>query len=341
MGNGQRWTVVSDRIRAMSRDYYDILGVAKEASADEIKKSYRKLAMQISSRPQPGRRRGGSTISRRPPRRTRCSVMSRKEGYTMPTAIRDLKNTGYSGPGTAEDIFSSINDLFGDLFGFGGRSRQRNPNAPIPGDDLRYDMEISFMDAVHGTVREVEVTKRETCWTCEGSGVRPGTSAADVPDLPRPWPGYPVPGFFPGQFHLSAVQWCRPDHYRSLQRLPWPGAGQQDQEGIHQDTRRCRHRGPDASQGRRGRRTPRRTVRRPVCGYPCPAARVIFTGKGRPFFCVIRYPWSGPPWAARSKCRPFTVAQVVENSGRNPVRRAISPSSMRECPVCGARARET
>ena len=87
-----------------------------------------------------------------------------------------LKNSGYSGPGNSEDIFSHINDLFGDMFGFGGggRGRRRDPNGPVQGEDLRYDIRISFMEAVHGVNRQVEVTKRETCWTCEGSGARPG-----------------------------------------------------------------------------------------------------------------------------------------------------------------------
>jgi molecular chaperone DnaJ len=91
-----------------------------------------------------------------------------------------LKNTGYRGPGSSEDIFSHMSDIFGDLFGFGGR-RQRDPNGPIPGDDLRYDLEISFMDAVHGVEKEVEITKRETCWTCEGSGSRPGHKPQTCP----------------------------------------------------------------------------------------------------------------------------------------------------------------
>jgi len=157
----------------MSRDYYDILGVAKEASADEIKKSYRKLAMKYHPDRNPGDAEAEANFKEAAEAYEVLSDVQKRRIYDA-YGHQGLKNTGYSGPGTAEDIFSSINDLFGDLFGFGTRNRQRNPNAPIPGDDLRYDMEISFMDAVHGTVREVEVTKRETCWTCEGSGARPG-----------------------------------------------------------------------------------------------------------------------------------------------------------------------
>lgn len=157
----------------MSRDYYEILGVAKEASADEIKKCYRKLAMKFHPDRNPGDPEAEAQFKEAAEAYEVLSDVQKRRIYDT-YGHQGLENSGYSGPGSAEDIFSSINDLFGDLFGFGGRNRQRNPNAPLQGEDLRYDMEISFLDAVHGTSREVEVTKRDTCWTCEGSGVRPG-----------------------------------------------------------------------------------------------------------------------------------------------------------------------
>ncbi|HHO47516.1 MAG TPA: molecular chaperone DnaJ [Desulfobacteraceae bacterium] len=157
----------------MSRDYYDVLGVPREAGMDDIKKAYRKLAMKFHPDHNPGDSEAEAKFKEAAEAYEVLSDIQKRRIYDA-YGHQGLKNTGYRGPGTAEDIFSSINDLFGDLFGFGGRSRQRNPNAPIPGDDLRYDMEISFMDAVHGVTREVELTKRETCWTCEGSGLRPG-----------------------------------------------------------------------------------------------------------------------------------------------------------------------
>ncbi|HBI15191.1 MAG TPA: molecular chaperone DnaJ [Desulfobulbaceae bacterium] len=157
----------------MNRDYYDILGVSVEASAEEIKKAYRKLAMKYHPDRNPGDLEAETKFKEAAEAYEVLSDVQKRRLYDT-YGQEGLKNSGYSGPGSAEDIFSSINDLFGDLFGFGGRNRQRNPNAPIPGDDLRYDIEISFMDAVHGTSREVELTRRETCWTCEGSGARPG-----------------------------------------------------------------------------------------------------------------------------------------------------------------------
>lgn len=158
----------------MSVSYYDILEVEKNASGEAIKKAYRKKAMKYH----PDRNPGDAEAEQRfkeaaeayevlsDPHKRRIYDVYGKEG---------LHSSGYRGPGSSEDIFSHINEMFGDIFGFGGgRSRRQDPNAPVQGADLRYDLPISFMEAVHGADREVEISKRETCWTCEGSGSRPG-----------------------------------------------------------------------------------------------------------------------------------------------------------------------
>lgn len=157
----------------MNRDYYEVLGVSRDASAEEIKKSYRKMAMKYHPDRNPGDAEAEAAFKEAAEAYEVLSDEQKRQIYNT-YGHAGLKNSGYNGPGNSDDIFSSINDLFGDLFGFGGRRGRRDPNAPVQGDDLRYDMEISFMDAVHGTEKEVEITKRETCWTCEGSGARPG-----------------------------------------------------------------------------------------------------------------------------------------------------------------------
>lgn len=159
----------------MSKSYYEILGVNKDASADTIKKAYRKQAMKYH----PDRTQGDAAAE--------AKFKEAAEAYEVLSDLQKrriydtygkegLRNSGYSGPGSSEDIFSHINDIFGDIFGFGGggRGRRRDPNGPVQGEDLRYDIKISFMEAVHGINRQVEVTKKETCWTCEGVGARPG-----------------------------------------------------------------------------------------------------------------------------------------------------------------------
>lgn len=157
----------------MSASYYDILGVSKDATADAIKKAYRKRAMKYHPDKNPGDQEAESKFKEAAEAYEVLSDVQKRQIYDR-YGKEGLRNSGYSGPGNSEDIFSHINDLFGDIFGFGGRGRTRDPNAPIQGDDLRYDIQISFMDAMHGVNREVSITKKETCWTCEGSGARPG-----------------------------------------------------------------------------------------------------------------------------------------------------------------------
>jgi len=148
----------------MTRCYYEILGVSRDADGDVIKKSYRKLAMKYHPDRNPDDTEAEALFKEAAEAYEVLSDQQKRRIYDT-YGHEGLKNSGYSGPGDAGDIFSHINEMFGDLFGFGGRSRRRDPNGPLQGDDLRYDLEISFMDAVQGVEKEVEITKRETCWT--------------------------------------------------------------------------------------------------------------------------------------------------------------------------------
>ncbi len=157
----------------VTKCYYEILGVSRDASGEAIKKAYRKLAMKYHPDRNPDDPEAEALFKEAAEAYEVLSDERKRQIYDT-YGHEGLKNNGYSGPASSEDIFSHINDLFGDLFGFGGRGRRRDPNGPVQGDDLRYDIEISFMEAVRGVTREVEITKRETCWTCEGTGARPG-----------------------------------------------------------------------------------------------------------------------------------------------------------------------
>ncbi|MCW5214518.1 molecular chaperone DnaJ [Desulfobulbus sp. US5] len=165
----------------MSRDYYEILNVSRDADGDVIKKAYRKLAMKYHPDRNPDDKAAEDRFKEAAEAYEVLSDAQKRQVYD--TYGHDgLKNTGYSGPDNASDIFSHINEMFGDMFGFGGgRGRQRDPNGPVQGNDLRYDLEISFMDAVHGVEKEVEISKPETCHTCEGSGARPGHQPQTCP----------------------------------------------------------------------------------------------------------------------------------------------------------------
>jgi len=165
----------------MSTDYYEILSVNRDASASEIKKAYRKMAMKYHPDRNPDDKEAEENFKS-------CTeayevLSDEKKRKIYDTYGHDgLKNSGYRGPGNAEDIFSSFGDIFSDLFGFGSGNRASvRRDGPIPGNDLRYDVEITFMEAVHGVSKEVQLTRRDTCWTCEGTGNRPGYQKQTCP----------------------------------------------------------------------------------------------------------------------------------------------------------------
>lgn len=164
----------------MERDYYEVLSVSRSDDGATIKKSYRKLAMKYH----PDRNPDDLEAERLFKECTEAyEVLSDdKKRQIYDTYGHDgLKNSGYQGPGNFEDVFSSFGDLFGDLFGMGaGRGRAKR-GGPVQGNDLRYDLTISFMEAVHGVKKEVELTRKDTCWTCEGTGSRPGHKKQSCP----------------------------------------------------------------------------------------------------------------------------------------------------------------
>ncbi len=157
----------------MNKDYYEVLAVARDASAGEIKKAYRKLAMKYHPDRNPDDKEAESLFKECTEAYEVLSDEKKRQIYDT-YGHEGLKSSGYSGPGNFEDVFSSFGDIFGDLFGFGGGRSRGQKDGPVPGNDLRYDVNITFMEAVHGVSKEVELTRRDTCWTCEGTGSRPG-----------------------------------------------------------------------------------------------------------------------------------------------------------------------
>ncbi len=155
-------------------NYYETLGVTSTASAEEIKKGYRKMAMKYHPDRNPGNSEAEEKFKAAAEAYEVLSDTEKRQIYDR-YGEDGLKNRGYHAH-NAEDVFSNFSDIFEDLFGFGGGGggRRQKQGGAIPGADLRYDLTISFMEAVHGTNKEIEITKPETCWTCEGTGLRPG-----------------------------------------------------------------------------------------------------------------------------------------------------------------------
>ncbi len=155
------------------RDYYEVLGVDKAAGPDELKKAYRKLALEFH----PDRNQAADAESRFKEVSEAYQVLSdpqKRDAYDR-FGHQGLGGAGYqAGFQNVDDIFSHFSDIFGDLFGFGGmggggRRRARR------GADIEYPLEIDFLEAVHGCAHEVAVPKHKLCDTCGGSGAAPGS----------------------------------------------------------------------------------------------------------------------------------------------------------------------
>jgi len=147
------------------RDYYEVLGVNRGADPEEIKKAYRKLALQFHPDRNPGDQEAEERFKEaaeayevlRDPEKRRIYDQFGHEG---------LAGTGFSGFGGFEDIFSAFGDLFDDFFG-GSRRRRAGPTR---GRDLRYDLEIEFQEAATGKETELIIPRDESCDNCGGSG---------------------------------------------------------------------------------------------------------------------------------------------------------------------------
>lgn len=154
------------------RDYYEILGVRQDATDDEIKSKYRKLALKYHPDKNPGDKQAEEQFMEAA---EAYEVLRdhQKRGIYDQFGHQGLEGSGFSGFGGFEDIFSSFGGIFEDFFGFGGgrRTRSRAPR----GADLRYDLKLSFMEAAFGTETEIEIGKMEVCPICNGSGTEPGT----------------------------------------------------------------------------------------------------------------------------------------------------------------------
>ena len=156
------------------RDYYKVLGLDRNAPDEEIKKSYRRLAMQYHPDRNPGDKEAEENFKEASEAYEVLSDREKRDIYDR-YGHEGLSNTGFRGFSGFEDIFSSFGSIFEDVFGFSnGRSRSRS--ASRAGSDLRYDLKISFMDAAFGMGTDIDITKFETCRDCRGTGAAAGTT---------------------------------------------------------------------------------------------------------------------------------------------------------------------
>ena len=162
---------------ATKRDFYEILGVPKNASEDEIKKSYRKLAMKYH----PDRNQGDASAE--------VKFKEAKEAYEMLSDAEkraaydqyghagvDPNMRGAAGAGGFGGFGESFGDIFGDIFGQ-ARRQQGGGRQVFRGNDLSYAMDITLEEAAAGKKTEIRIPSYDECDTCQGTGAKPGTSA--------------------------------------------------------------------------------------------------------------------------------------------------------------------
>jgi molecular chaperone DnaJ len=161
------------------KDYYDILCVSRESSIADIKKSYRSLAMKYHPDKNPGDKEAENKFKEAAEAYEILGNPEKRELYDR-YGHAGLKDTGFSGFSSFEDIFSSFGDIFGDFFGFSGRTGNKRQRAR-KGNDLRFDVQIGFMEAAFGTEKEITVKREIFCKTCNGAGHPPDAKKVQCP----------------------------------------------------------------------------------------------------------------------------------------------------------------
>lgn len=157
------------------RDYYEVLGLQRTAALDDIKKAYRRLAVQYHPDKNPNNPEAEEKFKEAAEAYGVLSDDEKRARYDR------YGHQGLGGAGGFDpNQFADFGDILGDLFGFGDffGARGRRSNRPARGNDLRYDLTIEFMDAVFGKEVSLNVPRVIGCETCSGSGARPGTQPA-------------------------------------------------------------------------------------------------------------------------------------------------------------------
>jgi molecular chaperone DnaJ len=169
------------------RDYYEVLGVQKNAGKDDIKKAYRKLAIQYHPDKNPGNKEAEEKFKEASEAYEILSDDQKKAAYDQ-FGFAGVEGMG-GGQQDYSQVFRGFEDIFGDFSGifdtfFGGGSRFRGSGGGggvRPGANLRYDIEISFKDAVFGTKVEIQYSRNEACPTCKGTGAANGAGKKACP----------------------------------------------------------------------------------------------------------------------------------------------------------------
>lgn len=160
------------------RDYYEVLGVDKNADESAIKSAYRKLAKKYHPDMNPGDQEAEKKFKEASEAYAVLSDADKRRKYDQFGHAAFEQGGGGGGFGGFDFSGADMGDIFGDIFGdlFGGGRSRRNSNGPMRGSDVRASVRITFEEAVKGCEKELELTLKDECKTCGGTGAKPGTS---------------------------------------------------------------------------------------------------------------------------------------------------------------------
>ena len=253
---------------ADKRDYYEVLGVSKTASDDEIKKAFRTLAKKYHPDMHPGDKECEEKFKEAQEAYAVLSDAEKRKQYDQ------FGHAAFDGTGGGAGGFDfsgmDMGDIFGDIFGdfFGGGSRRRTNDGPMKGSNLRTSVRITFEEAIFGCEKEIEMVLKDECHSCHGTGAKPGTTPETCPKC-----GGKGKVVFTQQFlwygaecaDLPRLWWIRKDHQRQVPGLPGYRihCKQEKDSGIDSGRYRQRTERPYPGEGRAGnqRRTERRSAR--------------------------------------------------------------------------------
>lgn len=176
------------------RDYYEVLGVSKTATEEELKKAYRKKAMEYHPDRNPGNKEAEAKFKEAAEAYDILKDPDKKSAYDRYGHSAFEGGMGGGGRGgfgggfqqanfnDFQDIFSAFGDIFGDFGGFGGSSQKQKRSRAMDGSDLRYNATITLQQAFSGTAIDINFTAPVTCSACHGSGAEPGSKSETCPD---------------------------------------------------------------------------------------------------------------------------------------------------------------
>ena len=223
------------------RDYYTVLGVNRDAGEEEIKKSYRKLAMKHHPDRNPDDKTSEAKFKEAKEAYEVLSDARKRAAYDQFGHAGVEGAAGMGGARGGPEGFGGFADAFGDIFGeiFGQQGRGGRGNGVYRGADLRYNLELSLEDAARGADVKIRIPTMEGCDVCHGTGAKPGTEPKQCPTCHGRGEVRVSQGFF------SIQQTCPTCHGRGkvvaepCTRLPGRGTHQEEQDAVGEDPRRA------------------------------------------------------------------------------------------------------